>query len=47
MIRHVLIGSALALTASAASHRRFEPRFLESIEESDEVASHLRPHTRP
>ena len=29
-----------------AAPRRIEPRFLDSIEESDEVAPHLRPHRR-
>ena len=37
---------ALGYAYEQASHRRFEPRYLDSIEASDEVAPHLRPHAR-
>ena len=37
---------SLGYAYEQASHRRFEPRYLESIEESEEVAPHLRPHGR-
>lgn len=37
---------SLGYAYEQASHRRFEPRYLDSIEESDEVAPHLRPHAR-
>jgi amidase len=37
---------ALGYAYEQASHRRIEPRFLPSIEESPEVAPHLRPHGR-
>ncbi len=35
---------SLGYAYEQASRRRIEPRFLRSIEESDEVAPHLRPH---
>jgi amidase len=35
---------ALGYAYEQASHRRVEPRFLSSIEESPEIAPHLRPH---
>ncbi len=35
---------SLGFAYEQASHRRFEPRYLDSIEASDEVAPHLRPH---
>jgi amidase len=35
---------ALGYAYEQASHKRFAPRFLPSIEESEEVAPHLRPH---
>ena len=35
---------SLGYAYEQASHRRFAPRFLASIEESDEVAPYLRPH---
>ena len=35
---------SLGYAYEQAAQRRFEPRFLPSIEESDEVAPHLRPH---
>ena len=37
---------SLGYAYEQASHRRIEPRFLGSIEASDEVAPHLRPATR-
>jgi amidase len=37
---------SLGYAYEQASHARFAPRFLESIEASDEVAPHLRPHGR-
>ncbi|HMG46013.1 MAG TPA: amidase [Allosphingosinicella sp.] len=37
---------SLGYAYEQASHRRAEPRFLPSIEESPEVAPHLRPHRR-
>jgi amidase len=37
---------SLGYAYEQASHRRVEPRFLPSIEESPEVAPHLRPHRR-
>jgi amidase len=37
---------ALGYAYEQASHRRVEPRFLPSIEESPEIAPHLRPHGR-
>jgi amidase len=37
---------SLGYAYEQASHARFEPRFLESIEASDAVAPHLRPHAR-
>ncbi|HYD12572.1 MAG TPA: amidase [Allosphingosinicella sp.] len=38
---------ALGYAYEQASHKRFEPRLLPSIEESDAVAPHLRPAARP
>jgi amidase len=35
---------SLGFAYEQASHKRFAPRFLPSIEESEEVAPHLRPH---
>ena len=35
---------ALGYAYEQASHRRWSPRFLSSIEESPEIAPHLRPH---
>ena len=35
---------SLGYAYEQASHRRVEPRFLPSIEESPEIAPHLRPH---
>jgi amidase len=38
---------ALGYAYEQASHKRFAPRLLPSIEESDEIAPHLRPAARP